>query len=108
MILERIKEYLDFKGITIAAFEKSIGMGNASFRKALLNGGAIGTDKLEKILSVYVDLSPLWVVSGRGTMTENGDDEDAAKDKAIVQLTLENIRLKERISDLQSKGAVAG
>ena len=35
MILERIKEYIDSKGISIAAFEKSIGMGNASFGKSL-------------------------------------------------------------------------
>lgn len=47
MILDRIKDYIDKKGISIAAFEKSIGMSNASFGKSLKNNGAIGTDKLE-------------------------------------------------------------
>ena len=48
MVLERIKEYIDYKGITIAAFEKSIGMSNASFGKSLKSGKGIGSDKLEK------------------------------------------------------------
>lgn len=47
MILDRIKLYIDTKGISIAAFEKSVGMSNASFSKSLKNNGAIGTDKLE-------------------------------------------------------------
>lgn len=40
MILERIKEYIDCKGITIAAFERSIGMSNASFGKSLKKQGS--------------------------------------------------------------------
>lgn len=68
MILERIKEYIDFKKLAISAFEKSIGMSNASFGKSLKNGGAIGTDKLENILSVYTDINPIWLLTGQGSM----------------------------------------
>lgn len=68
MILERIKEYIDQKGITIAAFERSIGMSNASFGKSLKNKGGIGTDKLENILSIYTDISPNWLLTGEGDM----------------------------------------
>lgn len=68
MIVERLKQYIDSKGITISAFEKSIGMGNASFGRSLKNNGAIGTDKLEKILNVYPDISPEWILTGNGTM----------------------------------------
>ena len=68
MILERIKEYIDCKGITVAAFERSVGMSNASFSKSLKNKGAIGTDKLENILSVYSDISPEWLLTGNGAM----------------------------------------
>ena len=58
MILERLKQYIDAKGITIAAFEREAGMSNAAFGKALKNNGAIGTDKLENILSTYPDINP--------------------------------------------------
>lgn len=68
MILDRIKLYIDTKGISIAAFEKSVGMSNASFGKSLKNNGAIGTDKLENILSVYKDISPEWLLTGQGSM----------------------------------------
>ena len=68
MILDRIKQYLDAKGISISAFERSIGMSNASFGKSLKNRGAIGTDKLENILSTYPDLSVDWLFYGKGSM----------------------------------------
>lgn len=71
MILDRIKEYIDSKGITVAAFEKSVGMSNASFAKSLKNKGAIGTDKLENILSVYSDISPEWLLKGTGSMLKD-------------------------------------
>ena len=67
-ILNRLKEYIDLKGLSISAFEKSIGMSNASFGKQLKKKGAIGTDKLEHILTVYSDLSPLWLMTGEGEM----------------------------------------
>lgn len=68
MILDRIKEYIDHKNISIAAFERSVGMSNASFGKSLKNGKAIGTDKLENILTIYSDINPAWLLTGEGTM----------------------------------------
>lgn len=67
-IVGRIKEYMDYKKISISAFEKSIGLSNASFNKTLKTGGAIGTDKLEKTLSVYTDINPQWLMTGEGQM----------------------------------------
>lgn len=76
MILDRIKQFIDYNGIAVSAFEKSIGMSNASFGKSLRSGGAIGTDKLENILNTYPELSPSWLVSGEGPMLR-GDDQPA-------------------------------
>lgn len=73
-ILDRIKEYLDYKGIPVATFEKSLGMSNSSFGKQLKKGAAIGTDKLENILKTYPDLSPVWVLTGQGPMILNTDE----------------------------------
>jgi hypothetical protein len=67
-MLSRLKKYIDFKGISTAGFERSIGMSNASFGKSLKNGGTIGADKLEIILKVYPDLNVNWLISGRGEM----------------------------------------
>lgn len=76
MILSRIKEFIDIKGISIAAFEKSIGAANASFAKPLKSGGNIGSDKLENILSVYSDLNPVWLMTGKGEMLIDSNDNN--------------------------------
>lgn len=73
MVLERLKEYLDAKEITVAAFERAAGLSNASFRKTLQSGKGIGTDKLENILSIYPDLSAEWLLRGNGPMLCGGD-----------------------------------
>jgi hypothetical protein len=45
-------------------------MSNASFRKSLKSKGATESEKLENILSVYSDLSPSWLFTGKGDMIE--------------------------------------
>lgn len=71
MVIEKLEEYMNYKGISIAAFERSIGMSNASLSKAIKNKGAIGTDKLENILTTYPDISPEWLLTGRGEMLKS-------------------------------------
>lgn len=83
--LERIKQFIDCKGLSVSAFEKSVGMSNASFGKSLKNKGAIGTDKLENILKVYPELSATWLLTGCGDMLKqtsgaDGDTSRASKD----------------------------
>lgn len=73
MILERIKDFIDTKGISVSAFERSIGMSNASFGKSLKNGGAIGTDKLENILNTYPEINPNWLITGNGSMLKSDE-----------------------------------
>lgn len=77
MVLNRIKEFIDYKHISISAFEKSIGMSNASFGKSLKNKGAIGSDKLETILNIYSELSADWLLTGRGDMLRHADGESS-------------------------------
>ncbi|WP_299365080.1 hypothetical protein [Winogradskyella sp.] len=66
--VHRIKEYLDFKGITIQQYESSVGYSNGAFGSQIRNNGKIGSDKLEKTLSLYTDLSAEWVLLGKGEM----------------------------------------
>ena len=86
MIVDRLKQYIDTKGIPIATFERSVGMSNASFGKSLKNKGAIGTDKLENILSIYPDISPSWLLTGEGPMLREASPKaDMPKVEASVQ-----------------------
>ena len=58
MIIDRLKQYIDSKGITISAFERSIGMSNASLNKSFKQGKSIRSDNLEQILLIYPDINP--------------------------------------------------
>ena len=88
MILDRIKQFIDYKGIAVSAFERSIGMSNASFGKSLKNGGAIGTDKLENFLKTYPEVSPSWLLTGKGNMLVDLDNPPAGPKEGIPLIPL--------------------
>ena len=68
MIVQRIKAYLDAKKISVNAFENKVGMSHGAFRKAINENKSIQTDRLEKIISIYEDISPVWLLTGKGEM----------------------------------------
>lgn len=71
---DRLKEYLEYKDIAVFKAENDCGLSSSSLSKALPNpkngkiGRSIGSDKLEKILRTYTDLSSEWLLRGTGTM----------------------------------------
>lgn len=76
MILERLKQFIDYKGVAVSAFEKSIGMSNASFGKSLKNKGTIGADKLGNILHAYPEINLHWLITGEGEMLKGSDQPE--------------------------------
>ncbi len=66
--LKRIKQYIDYKGITNQNFEKLIGFSNGAFASQLKNNRTIGVDKLENILIAFPELNPEWLLTGNGEM----------------------------------------
>ncbi len=69
--LQRIKQFIDLKGITNQNFEKEIGFSNGAFASQLRNNKTIGVDKLENILTSFPELNPNWLLTGKGEMTVN-------------------------------------
>ena len=101
MVLERLKEYIDYRGISIAAIEKAAGMSNASLRKAIQSGNGIGTDKLEKILVLFPDLSAEWLLRGEGEMLRNEEES------RLSNLCRELAGINERKKQLEEEIATA-
>lgn len=64
----RFKMYLETKGIKNAQAERDCGLSNGLIKSAISAGSAIGSDKLEKILNTYHDLSAEWLLRGTGEM----------------------------------------
>ncbi|WP_394772639.1 helix-turn-helix transcriptional regulator [Flavobacterium sp.] len=66
--IQRIKQYLDYKGIRVSVLEREVGMSNGSFASQLKKNKTIGIDKLENILSRYRDINIEWLMTGDGNM----------------------------------------
>jgi repressor LexA len=74
--LKRIKQYIDYKGITNQNFEKQIGFSNGAFASQLKNNRTIGVDKLENILIAFPELNPEWLLTGNGEMIKTKSKEN--------------------------------
>lgn len=79
--VKRVKEYIDFKGITNQKLEKEIGYSNGAFATQLKANKSIGSDKLENILTKFTDINPEWLLTGEGNMLRE------PKDRLIAETT---------------------
>jgi hypothetical protein len=61
---DRMKIYLEYKGISKYSFYKTTGFSN----KFLDNSSNMGTDRAEIILRYYPDINPEWFITGSGEM----------------------------------------
>ena len=66
-VVDRLKQFLDYSKITAQRFELAMGMSNGSFAKCV-QCGSIKSERLEKVLNTYPDLSPSWLLTGHGRM----------------------------------------
>ena len=63
-IRERLRKFIDYKGISRYKFYKDLGLSNGFLDKE----GNIGSDKCEKIIYQYPDLNIIWLITGEGDM----------------------------------------
>lgn len=61
---ERLRKFIDYKGISKYRFYKETGLSNGFLDK----DGNIGSDKCEKIYYLYPDLNLIWLITGEGEM----------------------------------------
>lgn len=67
--IERLAHYVESKGISLNKFSVGIGVSNSYFSKMIKNKASVGSDIIEKIVSMYPDLNTEWLFSGKGSMT---------------------------------------
>lgn len=83
--VKRIKEYIDYKGISIRKFEESIGFSNGAFASQYKKNKTIGVDKVEKILQVYLDINPVWLLTGQDSMIlQSYNDSDMTSKRGRI------------------------
>uniref|UniRef100_UPI0039A5F730 hypothetical protein n=1 Tax=Ornithobacterium rhinotracheale TaxID=28251 RepID=UPI0039A5F730 len=103
--LQRIKEYIDYKGITNKEFEINVGFSNGAFASQLKRGRTIGVDKLENILSSYPEISPEWLLTGKGEMLKSPAKQEEPTQQVVDPQAEYNstAHLEEKIAFLQEK-----
>ncbi|WP_299457764.1 hypothetical protein [uncultured Rikenella sp.] len=86
--IDRILYFADSQGMSIRAFAKTVGISHSLLGKTK----ALGSDKLEKILSIYPGLNPVWLLTGKGEMLEKkSEDFDHPKqENAIPKMQSQN------------------
>ena len=68
MVSKRVGEFIEASGISYYAFENSVGASRGAISKAVKEEKSIGSNVLEKILAKYPQLSPEWLLTGKGNM----------------------------------------
>lgn len=67
-IIKRIEEYLSSSKISTRQFEIAIGTSNGAISRAIKKGTDIQSKWLSKIIDVYTDINPEWLLTGEGGM----------------------------------------
>lgn len=98
---ERMREYLDYKGITKYKFCNDLGFSN----KFLDNSSNMGTDKACKILHYYPEINSEWLLTGNGSMLKEENTNIIIMNKD--RKTTDSIHISQEIP-LYDLEAVAG
>jgi len=117
-IINRLFEYLDYKGIKPTRFEKNIGLSNGYLGQQHKRQADLGETIILKILDNSLDLSIQWFITGKGNMIINGHVSEpevtysrakcqmcAEKDRTIRILEELNNILKDKVRSIESKTA---
>jgi transcriptional regulator with XRE-family HTH domain len=71
---DRIQKILEAKNLTPSAFADEVDLSRAVVSHILHGRNKLSLDNMEKILLRYTDINPLWLISGKGSMYQDGAD----------------------------------
>lgn len=75
-IYQRVKCVLENKSISVNALSKKINVAQATLNPQLKGDRSLAANIVEKILTVFPDVSAEWLMRGVGTMYNNQDADD--------------------------------
>lgn len=76
----RIRQLIDYYKINTGQFEKKIGASNGQIYTLLSRGGSLNYATLVKILENCNEISPDWLLLGKGEMLRNSVDNSLPKE----------------------------
>ena len=67
-ISQRIKLFIEYKGLSVNNFSKMVGASNSYFNKLIKNNSSIGSNRIEKIIRTFPEINPTWLIIGKEDM----------------------------------------
>lgn len=88
---ERLKQLIDYYGISTNLFSQKIGVSEGTIRKILTQNTTIRSDTLEKISQNFTEINMDWLITGRGEMLlknlqEVGSSESSDNIKSLIEI----------------------
>ena len=99
-LTDRLLSYLEFKNISVYAFEKNCEVANGYLGKQMRGKGTVGSDILEKIADKYPDLNLVWLITGKGKMLQKPlTDKKSADAESMVNEEATVYKIKQQLID---------
>lgn len=108
---ERILQYLKYKGVSIRKFSEKISISPSNFNEKNMISSLSG-DILSRILTIFEELSPDWLMLGKGEMLRGSDREKPSDTtvsillQRIEDLARENGQLQAQIDEYKKEIAL--
>ena len=96
---ERIKKFMDYKGLSPSELADSIGVQRSNVTHVLKNRNKPSFQFIEKMLQVYPELNAKWLLLGVGTMLEN-----SSKNKTLFDQLTETSTSDQQVLAEANKG----
>jgi phage repressor protein C with HTH and peptisase S24 domain len=91
-LIDRLKQFIDYEGISTSSFEQKIGASDGMIRRAINKNTDIQSKWLTSISDNYHDLNIEWLVSGRGEMLKKDNQRQNSIPK--FELSISQYRQK--------------
>lgn len=105
--IERLKQYIDYKGVSNSYFEKQNELSNGYIATQLKRNADLGEGVFNKILDNCLDINPLWLLTGNGSMLNLEENKEAIKVYSKRTDTLKDIQTIPLYDFKASAGLVA-
>lgn len=73
--IDRIKQYIDYKGFTNRSFEQKNNLSNGYIATQLKRNADLGEGILNKVLENCLEINPKWLLTGKGEMLNHLHNE---------------------------------
>jgi len=82
---DRIKSYMDFKGISAGELSLALDVQRSNISHILNGRNMPGAAFIEKLLLKYPDLDARWLLTGFGEMIQGNTDNDSIIDPVVLK-----------------------